>query len=248
MSATIDSNCAFGPATVPVRAPAFTLGRLRTLMQEAEIDKAVVHHTLAKEHDPMTGNERLMQELRDEPAFLPSWVLLPGGTGEVGALDRLIDSMIAAGVCIARVFPKDHNFSLSEWCSGALLSELESRRLPLMVDLGQTSYDEVNRVCIDHPDLPLIMSDVAYRSDRYIYPLLKANRNLRLETSKYQTHRGIESVCGQLGPERLIFGSGTPALLPGPMAMTVRYAKIPDSHREMILGGNLEQLMKGVRA
>lgn len=119
--------------------------------------------------------------------------------------------------------------------------------MPLMIDLEQTTFDQISSICTDHPDLPLILSDVAYRSDRYIYPLLESHSNLYIETARYQTHRGIESICDSFGPRRLIFSSRTPELTCGPMAMMVRYAKIAPKDKEMILGGNLAELIRRLR-
>lgn len=216
-------------------------------MDLAGIDKTVVYHSWAREHDPRTGNRKLMELIREDHRLLPAWVILPHNTGEMEPPEELVQRMIDNGVTMARMFPKDHSFSLSEWGSGPLLAALEEHRMPVMIDLGQTSYDQIFDICAAHPDLPLILSDVAYRSNRYIYPLLEIHRNLRIETSRYQPHRGIEAVCARFGSSRLIFGSQSPELACGPMAMTIRYASITQDDKERILGGNLEDLMKEVR-
>ncbi len=247
MPTTIDCNCMVGPATVPASGSEFSVDLLKKGLDLAGLDRAMVYHSWAKEHDPKIGNQKLMKLVAEEPRLMPVWVLLPHDTGEMEAAEDLVQSMIRNGVHMARLFPKDHNFSLSEWGCGDLLSALEQRRIPLMVDLSQSDYDSMAAVLSAHPDLPLILSDVAYRSDRFIYPLLAAHPNLRIETSRYQTHRGIESICDRFGSSRLVFGSRSPDLPPGPMAMTIRYASIGRDDRERILGGNIQSLMEGIR-
>jgi hypothetical protein len=243
----IDSNCRIGPSTIPPSRAIETTDQVKEELDLARVDKAVVYHAWARQHDPPTGNRELLEAIRGDPRFLPAWVLLPHHTEEAGIPEQLLQEMTEIDAALARIFPKDHNFSLSEWCCGPLLSALEERRMPTMVDLGQISYEEIHAVCSAHPGLPLLLSEVAYRADRLVYPLLKAHPNLRLETSRYQTHRGIESICRRFGSERLVFGSQTPDLACGPMAMTVRYARISEDEKAGIMGGNLQEMIGGIR-
>jgi len=246
LSQVIDSNVMIGPSTIPPGGEAFTPDALKKQMDTAAIDRAVVYHSWSREHSPTLGNQRLMELIHQEPMLLPSWVMLPDDTGEMEPPEDLVSDMVHKGVFLARVFPKDHNFSLSRWSSSHLFSALQEHRMPTMIDLSQTNYDEIAAICQAFPDLPLILSDVAYRTDRYIYPLLRSFPHLYIETSRYQTHRGVEALCKRFGPERLIFGSHSPQFPPGPAAMTVRYALIDQESKNKILGGNLEGLMEGI--
>ena len=201
---------------------------------------------VAREYDPKVGNGRLMDIVSGDDRLNPVWVLLPETTGEMGVIEDVLREMIEEKVTMARVFPMDHNFSFTEWGCGSTLSAIERAGIPLMIDLDQTSYDQVSAVCSSHPELKLILSDVAYRADRFIYPLLDLHPNLFIETARYQTHRGIEAICQRFGPTRLVFGSRVPDLACGPMAMTIRYAKIGAEEKEQILGRNLARLMEGI--
>lgn len=248
MAQVIDCNCMVGPSTIPILGKEFSVEILEKEMDLARVDRAVVHHALAREHDPTVGNVATMELIRSHPRFLAAWVLLPHHTREMEPPKDLVERMVENRVVLARIFPSDHSFSLSEWSCGPLLSALEDRRMPLMVDLTQASYDQIVAACTAHPGLPLILSDVGYRTDRSIYPLLAAHANLRIETSRYQTHRGIESICRNFGASRLVFGSRSPELVCGPMAMTIRYAQISKAEKDKILGGNFQALMRGIRS
>ena len=247
MTEVVDSSCAIGMSSVPARGVDFGVPDLIQEMEDASVDRALVYHNLAREHYPVMGNGKLMQAIHGEPRLLPAWVLLPHHTGEVGGPEEMVTQLLDAGVRVARLYPKDHNFSLSEWGCGPLLSVLEDHRIPLMIDLSQTDLEGIHRLCAANPRLPVILSDVGYRSDRFIYPLLERHGNLHVETGKYQTHRGVESICSRFGASRLIFGSRTPELACGPMAMSIRYARIDPESKDSILGGNILHLMDGVR-
>jgi len=231
----------------PVLGKEFSVEILEREMDLADVDRAVVYHALAREHDPAVGNSATTKLVGSHFRLLAAWVLLPPHTREMEPPKELVERMAAGHVALARIFPTDHNFSLSEWSCGPLLSALESTRMPLMVDLTQTSCEQVATACTAHPDLPLILSDVGYRLGRSIYALLSAHPNLRIETSRYQAHRGIESICREFGASRLLFGSHSPELVCGPMAMTIRYARISKAEKDKILGGNFQALMRGIR-
>jgi len=243
---TIDSNCMIGPTTLNARGSEYTVADLVAELDVAGIDLALVYHSLSKEHDPATGNKMITEILEDQDRLKPVWVLLPESAGDFGPIDDTLELMMEEKVPMARVYPKQHNFSFSDWGCRALLDGLERSGMPLMIDLGQTSFDQVSAVCSSHPGLKLVLSDVAYRTDRFIYPLLEMHPNLHIETARYQTHRGIEAITGRFGATRLVFGSRVPELACGPMAMTIRYSRIGEGDREKILGGNMARLMEGV--
>ncbi len=216
-------------------------------MDKAEINATVVYHAWAKEHDPRIGNKKLMEEISGRPRLLPTWVLLPPATRELKPPEEILQEMVAKKVVMGRLFPKDHRFPLVEWCCGELLSTMEAHRMPILVDLDQTDPEHINAVCQSHPELPIVLSNVNYRVNRFLFPLLSRNRNLHLETSFYQNHRGIETLCKRFGSSRLLFGSRSPEFAPGPMAMAIRYAQISGEEKSKILGGNLNRLIEGIR-
>jgi predicted TIM-barrel fold metal-dependent hydrolase len=183
----------------------------------------------------------------DAGTLVPCVTLLPPDTEEVPPPAAHLPALIRQGVRGARLYPKSHNFNLAEWCAGGLLAAMERHRLPLSIDLAETSWPELHDVCAAHPDLPAIVTRVNYRHERVLYPLLRLHPRLYVEISYFQGHRGIEEVVDRFGPERLLFGSGLPFFTPGaPVVMVVR-ADVGDAARRAIAGGNLRRLMEEVR-
>ena len=87
-----------------------------------------------------------------------------------------------AGVRAARVFPKTLNFPLGEWSSGPLLDALEEHALPLFLDFGETTPDQVHALCEKHPRLPVVLTGTPFRLSRLVYALLDSVVNLHIET------------------------------------------------------------------
>lgn len=218
-------------------------------MDACSIERAMVYYAMAREYDPRTGNEMLTDQLRGESRLLPVWVVLPHYTGEFDAPGTLVIRMRDAGVRAVTMFPSPvcQNFSLSEYTCGALFSVLEEHRVPLLLGLEQLgSMKAVGDLCRAYPRLPLIVTDVTYRIDRDLYPLLERFDNFYIETSGYKSMDGIAEICSRFGAGRLIFGTGMP-VKSGPAAVgLIRYADISDADRQRIASENLTELLDGV--
>jgi hypothetical protein len=248
-----DCHAAIGRWTLPPPAGALDPDGLCDELQAAGIAGALVHHGLGRDYDPPAGNDVLLRELEERDhdpgavALVPCVTLLPTDTEEFPPPEEHLPALIRRGVRGVRLYPKSHNFSLEEWCAGELLSALERHRLPVSIDLAETSWSAIHDVCAAHPALPVIVTRVNYRNERFLYPLFRRHPQLRVEISYFQGHRGVEEVVERFGPERLLFGTGLPFYTAGaPVVMVVR-ADVGDEARRAIAGENLRRLMEAVR-
>jgi len=245
-----DCNVVLGPLTAPTTRAFPTVDGLLAEMDRAGIARALVYHSLAREWHAPAGNAALMTAIADQERLEPCWVLLPPATREMPAPDRLLAQMEDAGVRAARLFPGPdvHNFSLADWCSGSLLAALEEARTPTFIDLDQPSWETLANLLSRHPRLPIVLTNVSYRIDRYLYPLWERHANLFVELSGYQGQRALEAVCERFGAERLLFGTHLPEFDAGPTIAHVAYADVAESAKRAIAGGNLERLLAGADA
>lgn len=268
-----DCHAAIGRWTLPPPAGALDVAGLVEELGRAGIVGALVHHGLGRDYDPAAGNAVLMGELATAPAqmevahgtalgaapaakedplaatparLVPCATLLPSHTGEFPPPDEHIPALIEQGVRAVRLYPRSHNFSLEEWCAGELLGALERYRLPVSVDLSETDWGALHGVLGAHPALPVIVTRVNYRQERFVYPLLRQHPTLHVEVSLFQGHRAIEEVVGRFGPRQLLFGTGLPFYDAGaPMVMVAR-ADVDAAAQLAIGGGNLLRLLREV--
>ena len=246
MLSFFDSNCVIGRRSIrrsEQPTEFYTLESLLAEMDYAGIDKALVYHSLAKEYDPTLGNRKLLDEIKGNDRLCPCWVIMPHTTGEMPSPDALTNEMTACGVKAVRLFPSDHLFSLSDWSCDELLKELENHNIVVIIELDQIGWDGINSLCSRYPRLPVIITNLNYRIDRYLYPLLDRFKNLHIEISGYQVHRGIEAICSRFGAEKLIFGSRMPYFIPGPAMALVEYSLISPKDKSLIASGNLGRLL-----
>ena len=249
-----DSNCMLGRMIAPKPGFPESARQLLAVMDSFGIAEALVYHTQSKQYDPIHGNESLMEEIeglsRPHAARLhAAWVLLPSHTGEFPDEfpdeDSLLRQMLARNVKAARLFPAadNHNYSLKPYCAEKLLHALENAKMPLFIDQNQIGWDDVHDLCRDYPGLPLVLSAVGYRVDRFLYPLLERFGNLHVELSHYYGHRGIEALVERFGAGRFLFGTNLPYYSPAAAIAILAYARLEPSDRQLIAAGNLSTLL-----
>lgn len=212
-------------------------------LEHCGIAGALVCHGLAREYDCAYGNRLLLTEITRQPRLLGCAVLLPPHAAEMPEPARLVPSLWADGFVAAKVFPALHRFALDERTCGSLLRALEGERMPLLVQIDQTSWADLGRLCEAYPRLPLLLQKVVWDQERQLLPLMEAFDNLYIEFSSLQSNDVLERMTGRFGPERLLFGTEVPTKSPGAARALVDYARIGEEDRGLIAGGNLSRLL-----
>ena len=242
-----DCNCSVGRVAYPYLHDIPDVEGLLKEMETAGIDEALVYHTVARDGHPPIGNSMLMDEIRNHRELYPVWVVLPHHTGEMPHPDKLLPEMKKNNVKAVRIYPKAnyHSFSISEWCSGALLGALEEECIPLILDMEISSWEDVNTILENHKKLPVIAATCTYRNNRYIYPLLEKHKNLFIELSRFMGGGAIEDLVKRFGSHHLIFGSNMPQYTGTAAVALLTYSDIDQKAKKAIAGGNLSNLLNG---
>lgn len=217
-------------------------------MKVCGISKAMVYHSMAEEYHPMPGNKTLIKEIKEHKNLSPVWVVMPNHTKEFLDPIDLIKSMKQNNVKMVRMFPGKavHNYGFSSLFCGDLLKVLNEFKIPLIIGMDQCEYEEVYVVADEYRDLPIILTDVGYRGDRYLYPLLEKLPNIYIESSSYKAVYGIEAVCKYFGSERFVFGTGMPLYSPGSAITMITHADISNKDKRKIARENLLNLLEGI--
>jgi hypothetical protein len=244
-----DCNCTLGRVSVSKPGFPHSPSQLLEVMNHFGIDEAFIYHAAAKESHPADGNKSLLREIKISKRLHPQWVLLPSHTGEFSGENEVVKKMLSLGVRAARIFPHQErgNFSISDWCAGNLLAALSRKRVPLFIDFDEINWETVHNICERYPNLPLVLTNVGYRIDRYLYPLFERFRNLYIEISGYCSAGGIEETVRRFGAKKLLFGTRLPFFTPAAAVSMVLYSKISDSEKRLIAGENLRRLLEEVR-
>lgn len=179
-------------------------------MDDLGIERALVTHTMSWLHSPALGNQAVLTELAGHPRLRPCWTVLPDTCGELPAAKEFVAHALSDGVAVLRAYPAEHGYPMDGPAFVPMLSAAAEARLPLLVDCTQTSWPAIAAVAQAHPELPIIVSLVGYRTLRSSTDLLARYPNTHLDLVNFSSHCGLEWLVQQFGASRLLFGTGAP--------------------------------------
>ncbi|MCL2751486.1 MAG: amidohydrolase family protein, partial [Firmicutes bacterium] len=146
-------------------------------------------------------------------------------------------------VVAARMYPKLNRFMPDRITCGEVLDYLTAARIPLYLSPSD-GWEDIFGALKEFPALTVIITNYGlWGSDRYFYPLIRAYKNVYVDTSDMQEIRGIEAFVNKIGSGRLLFGTNYPMdNMGGPMAALLG-AKIPENDKENIAHKNIGRLI-----
>jgi predicted TIM-barrel fold metal-dependent hydrolase len=226
-----------------------TLEELLEHMDRLSVARALVRTEFEEmDRDAMFSNRLLYEACAQHECLVPCPTVLPTGHGDVPPEREQIDELIAHGGVGATLRPGRDGWSTAEWCAGTLLGLLEERRIPALCRNSALGFEAVADLAGRHPELPIVMFHLGYRSQRILVSLMKAFGNVYLAVgSPYSVHQGIESMTGHVGAERLLFGTGFPYAEPMASITMLTYSDLGDADKQLVGSGNLERLIGGIR-
>jgi len=142
-------------------------------------------------------------------------------------------------------------FSLSDERLQPWLEYANKRRL--MCLLHTTSHailDEAEGLCPLYPGITFLLAHAGsdYPNAEHCVRVAKACPNVVLELTYTTVTRGmVEYLVGEIGAERVIYGSDLPMRDPAPQLGWVACAGISEEEKGMILYGNIKRLMEGIK-
>ena len=254
-----DCCCEIGPRNEKDPVAPWSTSDVLRWMDHCGIAGALVVHTLSIHNDPIQAREVLAREIAQAPTRLfPVWVILPPDAGDAEPRpSKLLRSMEKRDVRAVKLFPRAHNWPLAVDIIGPTLEALERERILTLINFDQlpegnvggfnhATYIALGEILSRFPKLPLLLQGPWWPSQRIITALMARHDNLHIEFSTYQVNRGLDEYTRRFGSERLLFGTGLPAMSAGAARAYVDYAQVSKSHKEKIAGGNLSRLLGGI--
>jgi hypothetical protein len=244
-----DCNCSIGRSSVLYPGSFHSPEDLVERMKAYGIDRALVYQAIARDHFPAEGNPILMENVSRYKELYPCWIIMPHHTGEFPDPSELLSQLKINNVRAVRIFPSGerHNYSIKPYSAGPMLRMLEEQSIPLFVDIDEIGWDNIDALLGEYPSLPVILCNTGYRSDRYIYPLMKTYKNMYIETSRYLSHLGIEALYNEVGVDRILFGTGMPVYTGAGAVFYIKKLLLGEEDKQKIASVNLTRLLNGVK-
>jgi predicted TIM-barrel fold metal-dependent hydrolase len=232
-----------------------TAADLVRLMDEKGIDRALVSSAAAITYrNTQSANEDLAAEVKLlGDRLVPLAVINPSYAGWEDDLRICRDELGMRGL---RLYPKWHNYALSDSCCRELINAASQSGLFVSLPVRVEDYRQRSWL-VDVPDLPLeeIVNLVkSHPQARFLIvngagfsgsPLGKADNglpaNYLLEISRLRAlmENEIGQLLASLGPERVVFGSGMPFTAAEPALLKLEVLAADDGVKDKIRWQNV---------
>ena len=198
-------------------------------------------------HDGYVGNAELAELLKGHEGFYGAMVVMPemGYTEDKG--EAYVRGLMEQGFVAARMFPKTYIHSMQEYAVGPILDTLEKLGVPLMLWHTEATWDDMDRICTNHPNLNVIVEGhdrkLLYHARDYV-GLMRKHKNFFVETHNLVLFNEFETLYKYCGCDQLLYGSYFPYMTPHFSLYTIMEAVIPEEDRQKIISGNAKRIFK----
>ncbi len=220
-----------------------TAGLLDELQRRHGIKGALVSHWLQKKHPVYESNKHLLDNIEGHE----NWHAVITGLPLFPEDKWFIDSPKVKAV---RVYPSTFFFPLADWCTGSLCSMLEEKRMPLFVFHTETNLGDIHGLAKRFPAMKIVLESqvkkIIYHA-RTVLALMKECPSVYLEISNWHGSGLLEYTAENIGSSRMILGSFMPANDPLVSVGLVLHSNLSLAGKKMIAGGNIREILSGVR-
>jgi len=245
--ALFDTRCRIGRRRAPAPGEPNSVDELQDYRTTYGIAGAAVEHAVAAESSPALGNRMLMDEIAGRDGLYPAWHVMPPVSERIEPALTDPAPLLEAGVVLTRVDAKEFWDGLTSGYEPTLRA-LEAVHMPLAIDMaGSEGFLRFPVTAFERfGGIPFIVENFGgYPLHRLVWTM-RTFPNVHLSTAGFTLHRGVEFICEELGPERLVFGSGWPAVPPGLGLGPVLLNGLDETARRMVGGENFRRLMEGI--
>ncbi len=212
---------------------------------EAGFDKIFVTDLCALFYDMREGNDALGAAMARYPDRILGFATVPTPRFGQKAIDEVRRCHETYGMRGIKTYSYPEA-SVAEPASYPLMELAAELRMPVLI---HSTPAECDHLMTHVPDVSLVMAHTgghpwAHGDWQRAIAVAGKHENLLLDTASSQIDNGmLERAVGEVGPERIVFGTDMPLLDPFTQLAKVRGAAIDDDAKELILGGNYERIL-----
>ncbi len=151
--------------------------------------------------------------------------------------------MELGGFRMIRLFPDRQGWPLEYAPLGRIMELSTDREMTVVIPASGPGNATKISSLVKARGLRLILTSINYSTLSEALVLLDENPGLYLSTDMLNTPDGIELVCDEAGPDRIVFGSGFPTTYFEGPRLAVERAEISQKSKDAIFRGNITGLV-----
>jgi len=121
---------------------------------------------------------------------------------------------------------------------------MSKRGVPLIIS-ASFMKSVLSSIAKKYKDINFVLTSVNYPELPEVLPLLKELENIYIEISCFQLCSGIEYLCKNVGPEKILLGSNYPVYTLESILLKFNNADISYESKKMIARDNVIRLLGG---
>lgn len=217
-------------------------------LQRLRIAAALVRNMHESETADMPfDNANLYRWCKGHAKLVPCPLVIPNSGRDFAKEEKQVDDAIRRGAGAVWIRPGNDRWLSADWLADPLFNALQARRMPVLCLARLVTIEQVADLARRFPDLPLILAECDYRSQRIILPFLRAFKNVYLSLgNNYIVHRGIEQIVKEMGPEHLLFGTNFPETEAMTAVTYFMYSELTPAQKQLIGHGNFARLREDI--
>lgn len=234
----IDANTLFG--FWPKRNIDASVKALLSRMDKAGVDKALTCSIRGFLYDFREGNEETRRVCKESKGrLIPVATINPSTYFDVM---EEVGRIVKRGFRMVRFFPTEQEWTISQRHFTKLLEKLADTDLVLMIPSteGITAIANVTR---GMPNAVVLETVRAYPHLAELIVVAQENPRLFIETHSIGGMDFVEVLVGEVGEERLVYGSGAPLHCFAAAALPIVNAGVSESAKAKIFSGNIRGLL-----
>lgn len=215
---------------------------LVAMMGRLKIDVACVSSLKGILYDFIEGNREVFKAMEKYPSRIFGYAYINPWYGEE-ALEELETCITKFKMIGLKLHPDYSDCPVNSPEALKIIEGAVRLKVPILIH----SYDgglQVKDVADRFPDATIIMAHMGGLWRRSLH-VAKKYGNIVAETCSSVFDIGmIEEFVKVIGAERVVFGTDAPLLDAGCMMAKVKASKISEEDKKLILGGNMERILK----
>jgi predicted TIM-barrel fold metal-dependent hydrolase len=221
-------------------------------LDQAQIDRAIVCPLKPRGYDLRAGNEYVARAVHERPDRLIGFARVDPHLGDAAA-EELRHAVEALGLRGLFLHPWEETFRANAPLIDPVMRKAEELRVPVIIATGYPwlcESPQVGALAASFPAVPLLATNGAQMNISGFGQVdaelaLRDAPNLRIHTTGVYREDFLQGIERSLGADRLIFASAFPYFDPSFELARVTRAHLSDHAKELILGRNLAELLRG---
>ncbi len=220
---------------------------LAAMAKEFKLNRMMVSSAKAIVYDFIEGNTDTLRLMKDLPDRVWGYCVLQPRLGEL-ALKEFDRCVVEGGMKGVKLYPVLPLWAADEASIEPLMEKIARARVPSLIH--PTPVEPFFKLADRFPDAPLILAHMGGGGglQGLVGPIYEAKKhdNVYLDTAtSHFDSNAIEEAVKVVGADRVLHGSDFPLLEPAAQMAKVSSAKIKEEDRRLVLGDNMNRLVKG---